>query len=94
MTGKCTNYDVCGGTNPAVVEVVETYRCEGMPACMAHAAVNRYCVPCFLLDMQDTGSLRRSARRHGRSPRVYAGSVNGRPRKTWLTTLVNGEVPA
>ncbi len=88
----CTNYDVCGGTNPAVVEVVEDYRWVGHHE--RHVMINRYCVPCFSLDMQDMGTLRRSARLHGRSPRVYSGAVNGRSRKTWLTTMVNGEVPA
>lgn len=76
----CQNYDLCDydAKRPAVVELVTRYM-DGQ------IAVAHYCVPCAHLCRIDTEKLKRNGSSIApiRSERV-----------TWLTTLIDGEVPA
>lgn len=87
----CENYDLCecDDPRPAVVEVVDVYRTPGHDEWTV--AVHHYCLPCARLDAADSAKLRRSMRQRGDG--VTNGVVVRPTRWTWLTTLVNGEVP-
>lgn len=80
---KCNNYD-CDGASPAVVEVVARVLYHDEKS--EQVTVSNYCVPCMHLSGHDDEKARRQ-------PHAYPGHYRRR-RCTWLTTLVNGEVPA
>lgn len=90
---RCHNYDVCGGERPVVCEVTTTHKevyhgsASGPKPSKWTVHVSLYCVPCMHLCRQDTEIGRR------RGPPWMSGAVYRRERVTWLTTLVNGEVP-
>lgn len=79
MNRLCQNYDLCDfdAKRPAVVELVTRYMDD-------HISVAHYCLPCAQLCRLDTEKLKRngSAIAPIRSERV-----------TWMTTLLNGQVP-
>lgn len=81
---RCTVYDCDGSPRAlAVVEVVQRFKPHGEPE---EVSVNRYCTFCLHLSGHDDHKARKR-------PHAYPGHYRRR-RCTWLTTTVNGEVPA
>jgi hypothetical protein len=71
---------------PAVVELLVVGRDPGHEDWQVFRRL--YCLPCARWDLKDDATLRRSS-----GSGLVAGWRQRRSRLTWLTTLVNGEVP-
>lgn len=80
---RCRVYDHCDG-RPAVAELLTVYKDGGI-------GLEYYCPKCLALARSDA-----EATKHTRTFRVRGDGLGivSYERITWLTTLVDGEVPA